>query len=336
MFYFIVNTKSKTGRSVKVWHQIEEELHNRHVEYEAFLTSHAGHAGKLAAALCREKQAPLDIVVFGGDGTVNEVINGIDDFTKVRLGYLPTGSGNDFGRGLKLPQDALKGLENILESKKTVQIDLGIVTSNLDETGHRFAISSGIGLDAAVCYEANHTKLKKRLNRIGLGKLTYVLLTLRQIFVRERTDAKIETDGLFAQDASPIQDTKSMQDGKVMQDEKKIQDKKFIQIKDMVFAAAMNLPAEGGGVPMAPDANPRDGKLMLCCFYGKGRLATLLRFPLLIVGKQKSISTYRMYPFSECKIHTKMPVTLHFDGEYGGEVTDVIFSCLPQKLTMFV
>lgn len=309
MYYFIVNTKSKTGRSEKIWQKIKKELHTRGVEYEAFLTSYSGHAGKLARALCEEKQAPLDIVVLGGDGTVNEVLNGITDFKKVRLGFISTGSGNDFGRGLKLPKDPIEGLHRILNAKETRSIDLGHVRSNLDTEGKYFAISSGIGLDAAVCYAANHTGVKKFLNHFGLGKLTYLFLTLREIFFEQRTEISV---------------TLSDRTGNTTD----------LEFPNMIFTAAMNLSAEGGGIRMAPRARVDDGEFSLCCFYGYGRLATLFLFPLLIIGKQEIVKEYRIIPFENCSIRMRKPVTLHYDGEYGGAVSEVTFVCKKGQLRL--
>ena len=53
------------------------------------------------------------LLVVGGDGTINEVLNGILDFDRVRLGVIPTGSGNDFGRNLKLPKTPKESLRQI-------------------------------------------------------------------------------------------------------------------------------------------------------------------------------------------------------------------------------
>ena len=59
---------------------------------------------------------PIYLIVVGGDGTLNEVLNGITDFDRVRLGVIPTGSGNDFGRNLKLPKTPKESLKQICAS----------------------------------------------------------------------------------------------------------------------------------------------------------------------------------------------------------------------------
>ena len=61
-----------------------------------------------------QQETQIDLIVVGGDGTINEVLNGIRDFDRVRLGVIPTGSGNDFCRNLKLPGTPEESLRQIL------------------------------------------------------------------------------------------------------------------------------------------------------------------------------------------------------------------------------
>ena len=63
------------------------------------------------------------LIVVGGDGTLNEVLNGMHDFEKIRFGYIPTGSGNDFARGMKINGTPTENLERILQAEETTPID---------------------------------------------------------------------------------------------------------------------------------------------------------------------------------------------------------------------
>lgn len=135
------------------------------------------------------------LITVGGDGTLNEVINGITDFSRIVLGILPIGSGNDFARGMGISKDTLSNLEQMLDliesASEGTAIDLGEVSCEALDTPKYFAISSGAGLDAIVCKKALHSRLKKFLNQLHLGKLTYLLLTIESLFSMTTCDADI-------------------------------------------------------------------------------------------------------------------------------------------------
>lgn len=280
MLYFIVNEKSKSGNAKQIWKEIEEVLKVRNVSYQAFVSEYRGHAGKLAAEICAMDDNDICLVAVGGDGTANEVINGITDFEKVRFGVIPTGSGNDLARGLSLSKDPKNG-----EKKRL------------------FAISAGIGLDALVCKKALKSTIKDILNKIRLGKLTYLVLTVQSLFTMQTADAEIFFD---------------REEG--------------LQKKRMIFTAAMNFKAEGGGVPMAPAASACDGKLSFCEAAGIPKWRTFLCLPFLVAAKHTSIHGFSVTDAKDCTIRLSRPMVVHADGEYCGEVTEVHFHCLPGKL----
>ena len=170
MLYFIVNEKSKSGNAKQIWKDIEEVLKVRNVSYQVFVSEYRGRAGKLAGEICAMDDDDICLVAVGGDGTANEVINGITDFEKVRLGVIPTGSGNDFGRNLNLPKTPKESLKEICacikkdqRGEERVRIDLGQVSWEGCKKPRIFGISTGLGLDALVCKKALHSRLKQVL-----------------------------------------------------------------------------------------------------------------------------------------------------------------------------
>ena len=100
MIYFIVNITARTGKSRAIWMEMKEILENRSIEYKAYQTKYAGHATELARKISSLPEDRIYLITVGGDGTLNEVINGITDFSRIVLGILPIGSGNDFARGM--------------------------------------------------------------------------------------------------------------------------------------------------------------------------------------------------------------------------------------------
>lgn len=306
MLYFIVNEKSKSGNAKQIWKEIEEVLKVRNVSYQAFVSEYRGHAGKLAAEISAMDDDDICLVAVGGDGTANEVINGITDFEKVRFGVIPTGSGNDLARGLSLSKDPKNGVIHILNAMKKTRedtwcMDLGEVS--FGEEKRLFAISAGIGLDALVCKKALKSKIKDLLNKIRLGKLTYLVLTVQSLFTMQTADAEL----IFDQEEG-------------------------LQKRGMIFTAAMNFKAEGGGVPMAPAASARDGKLSFCEAAGIPKWRTFLCLPFLVAAKHTSIKGFSVTDAKECTIRLNRPMVVHADGEYCGEVMEVHFHCLPGKL----
>ena len=306
MLYFIVNEKSKSGNAKQIWKDIEEVLKVRNVSYQVFVSEYRGHARKLAGEICAMDDDDICLVAVGGDGTANEVINGITDFEKVRFGVIPTGSGNDLARGLALSKDPKNGIVHILNAMKKTRedtwcMDLGEVI--FGDEKRLFAISSGIGLDALVCKKALKSTIKDILNKIRLGKLTYLVLTVQSLFTMQTADMEI----VFDKEES-------------------------IQKKRMIFTAAMNFKAEGGGVPMAPEASACDGKLSFCEAAGIPKWRTFLCLPFLVAAKHTSIHGFSVTDAKDCTIHLSRPMVVHADGEYCGEVAEVRFRCLPGKL----
>ena len=102
MYYFIVNPNAHGGRGKKIWRKLERQIIRSGIRYEAYQTEEPGDARRIAAALTADMQEPATIVAVGGDGTVNEVLNGLAISERLTFGYIPTGYGNDLARGLKL------------------------------------------------------------------------------------------------------------------------------------------------------------------------------------------------------------------------------------------
>ena len=336
MFYFLVNITGGSGRTRRIWRQIREVLAERDIGYKAYRTEGDEHVRRLAGRLSRlPDDHDIRIVVVGGDGTVNNVINGISDFGRVSLAVIPTGSGNDFARGLRLPADPMQVLDDILDcapadlsSDEEAQVthiksrapvrrrlDLGKITW---EGGERlFAISGGIGLDALVCKQALTSKLKNVLNRIGLGQMIYSILTVGNLFTMKYLKGKAVFSGT---------DEKNPSDGRNLTDDS------VVVSDQMIFLAAMNFPAEGGGVPMAPGADAEDGKLSVCAVAGIPRIRTFFCFPRLLAAKHEHINGFIIRDCRAVTLSLESPAVVHADGEYVGDLKTVTFECVPGAL----
>lgn len=307
MIYFIVNEHSRSGKGADVWKQLEELLKKEEVPYQVRRTEYAGHAVQIAEEISSLEDEEMKLVAVGGDGTINEVVNGIVDFEKIQFGAIPTGSGNDFARGLGILETPQEILLRILESKGTKRIDIGSVSWEGCEKPRLFLISSGVGMDALVCKKALTSKLKKILNRLHLGKLTYLLITIQTILSMQTADTRVVID----------------------------QNRKTLY-KNQIFSAAMNFRAEGGGIPMAPDADAQDGLLSVCTIHGIPKLLTFFVLPFLVVAKHERFRGVKIENCTACDLYMNKPLVLHTDGEYCGDVTEAHFKCLPGKLRILL
>lgn len=282
-YSFIVNPNSRSGMGGMIWDIIEPELKKRQFEYESFRTEYPGHASKITSRITGDGEVHT-LVVLGGDGTVNEVLNGITDLGKTVLGYIPTGSSNDFAREMKLPADPLGALDMILKPGRIQPMDVGLLTRAGKE--RRFAVSTGIGFDAAICHQAAVSRLKVLLNHLKLGKLTYVGIALNRLFHDKPVQAEITLDGQEI--------------------------KKFPKV---YFAAAMNQPYEGGGFCFCPDASGNDGLLDVIVISGLPRLAVLLLLPTAYKGWHVHFPGIHVFRCKKAVIKTERPLAVHTDGE---------------------
>ena len=306
MYYVIVSAASAGGKGIKVFKEVKELLDEKNIKYKAVKTEYKGHAKELAKKISAMPDEDINIIVLGGDGTFNEVINGITNFPKVKVGIVPVGSGNDFCRGLGIkgkPKDIMEGILETSGNKEYTRVDLGEVETG--ECGSRlFAISSGFGLDAIVCKTVDESRYKKVLNAMKLGKFAYGMQTVFSLFSMDTFRAGGESD-LEAR-----------------------------LYNGVIFAAVMNMKAEGGGVPMTPSASPFDGYLSVCCAHDIAKWKTFLYLPKLLAAKHENIEGFDVFETASLNMVLNKPVILHTDGEYVGEVSRLKFRCRPGELML--
>ena len=330
MYYFIINPASRSGRGRIVWETIKKELDHLGVEYRHFLLRSAGEGTNLAATLS-SSGTPCTIVVVGGDGTINEVVNGLTSFDHITFACIPTGSGNDFVRGLGLTRDPIEALHAILNPTEIRPINVGHTefikasadgysgsthspkpADGSDKSGsslvsRNFAVSSGIGYDAAVCWEVDRSKLKQMLNRFHSGKLVYLLTALWQLLSMERLDFDITIDN-----------------------------DKHMKCKKAYFAAAMNLPYEGGGFRFAPDSLPDDNQFDVLIVDGVSRFGALCLLPLALKGKHVGHKGIHIVRCSKLYLESPSALCTHTDGEVPGFTDKITFSLHDKKLSVII
>lgn len=112
MYQFIVNPGAGAGRGYRIWKRLEHQLEMNSQEYRVFFTEHQGDAAEIARVLTAEKDEAKVIVIVGGEGTYNEVLNGVSFRGRLTFGYVPAGFRN-----------ALEGIPVFLEGGPSGEAD---------------------------------------------------------------------------------------------------------------------------------------------------------------------------------------------------------------------
>ena len=316
MYHIIINPASRSGRGAKIWsEQIEPALKESNAVYQTYFSKKAGEVKHLAAQITAEHpdDPDLKLIILGGDGTVNEALQGIADPSKVILGYIPTGSSNDLARDLNIPKEPKAALDLLLRDAAPRVIDLGRLTyldADQPEESRLFAVSCGIGFDAAVCAEAMHSPIKDTMNRIGLGKLTYLGIALKQLITARKVSCTLT-----------LEDTVHNR-------------QENLALPRFLFVTCMSHRYEGGGFMFCPSANDHDGVLDLCSVGNISKGLVLLALPTAFFGKHYFVKGINAHTATRMSITTSSPLWVHTDGEVTRKSCGFRVECLPGAIRM--
>lgn len=304
MYHFIVNPASRSGHGGRLWKEtIEPALKQRNVKYDVHFSKRPGDLVRVAEEVTQNTASgkPTHIVILGGDGTVNETLQGIAENSNTTISYIPTGSSNDLARNMGFSKKPLEVLDHLLDHAEIADMDAGVLTT--PTCSRMFAVSCGIGFDAAVCHEAMKSTIKDTFNKLGLGKLTYLGIALKQLFTAKPVSCDIYLD-----------------------------DKEPIHVKKILFVSVMNHRYEGGGFKFCPDAVSGDGLLDLCVIGSLPKLFILFALPTAFFGKHTIFPGINTYRAASVHIRTSKPLWLHADGEVWEQTDEISVACAPSKI----
>lgn len=295
----ILNPQSGSGTGRRLLSKVRKLLDDFELDYDLRQTEYAGHAIKLAY------QAVADgfdaVVAAGGDGTVNEVINGliqanIDGHPQIPLGVLCAGRGNDFAAGVGIPADLEEACQVLAEFHQRT-IDIGQVRGGLYPQGRYFGNCVGVGFDAIATIEV------AKLPRLG-GFLSYIIAILKTVFLYfEGPSVRVDYDGLSLTHRA-------------------------------LLVSIMNGQRLGNGFKMAPSARPDDGVFDLCIVKQVSRRRILTLIPHFTRGTQageKEVITLQGAKIRITAVEGRIPAQT--DGEIlciDGKQLDIML--LPRRL----
>lgn len=176
----VVNPNACEGKCLELWNDVSVLLAQKNIKCVLHLADAVGKGTLLARQLCAEGHRHL--IAVGGDGTINEVVNGIFmsgvDTKEVYLSILPLGRGNDWARTHQFSADNNENVR-IFDEGRFMQHDIGVVNTFHDdkELARRYFINiAGFGFDADVIYDVTHNRPH------FLGISVYILGLIRTIF----------------------------------------------------------------------------------------------------------------------------------------------------------
>ena len=292
--FFIVNPLAGGGRTGRFWPEIRTYLSQLGVKVDFAETTRRGEAVELARRAAGDGY-PL-VVAVGGDGTVNEVVNGLVDqngLSLATLGCLFTGRACDGIRNFNLPRDLREACRRLVEGRD-LKVDLGLV--RWGRGGERYFIgSAGAGFDAAVAQKAQVGTIRGILSY--LPALVTTLATYRNQRITVEADERTFFDG------------------------------------PAVAVVIANGSYFGGGMKIAPQADLADGRLDLIVLGDLRALEILCWIPSVYFGKHLANSKVSANQARTVQLSGVAALPCHLDGEVCGE-TPLTVRVLPRALRL--
>jgi YegS/Rv2252/BmrU family lipid kinase len=295
----ILNPAAGHGNGARLLPSIEAALTKNGLDHDLVCSDRPGHAIELTSQAVRDGVEM--IVAAGGDGTLNEVVNGLMR-SKLTGGHLPVlgvlcaGRGNDFSGSIGIPED-LDLACKLLKHGQGRPLDIGRVTGGIAPEGRYFINCVGVGFDAVGTIEA------AKLPRWG-GSLSFLIAILKTIFLYNH--APLATIGFGDQ---------------------------LIKQRSLMISI-MNGRRLGGQFFMAPDSKPDDGLLDLCIAEQMSSLQIVRLVPHFMHGTQASQKTIKTGRAALIKIEAlDGPLPAQTDGEIiSTEGRSLVVELLPRQI----
>lgn len=294
----ILNPIAGRGAGARLSSQITERLLDYGLDFELLPTIAPGHATVLAReAVGHGTEA---VIAVGGDGTTNEVLNGLMQADASpdgpALGVLPIGTGNDFAFGAGLTLDVWEACGVVARGERRV-LDVGLVWADNEESRY-FGNGVGIGFDA-IC------NIESRKVRRLRGFAVYLVAVLKTIAIYYQTPRTV-----------------------IRVDEQEL-------VQPSLLISIMNGDRVGGGFYVTPGARMDDGVLDVCIAAKVSRLRMIGFVPQFMRGTHTTDSRITMGQGRRISIASELPWAGHVDGEiYGVGARTFEVELLPHRLPL--
>ncbi len=300
----IVNPHSSNGNTGREWHKLERCIKEADIEFDIEFTKYPLHATELAR---NALMSGYEIIVsVGGDGTINEVINGFFHEDKpinknASLAVLSKGTGCDFVRTIGMDK-SVQGLINALKNNNSICCDVGkctFVKYSKEETTRYFLNVSDVGIGGETTYRVN--KNSKALK----GFLSFLIGTITTIAVYKNKNLKVIIDD------------------KLIVDEK---------INSVIIANGRYF---GGGMEVAPTAVIDDGLFDIIVLGDFTKPELIMNFPRIYKGTHMSHPKVKGYRGKSVVIESKDIALVELDGEQPGTL-NAEYHIIPNSINVLI
>lgn len=299
----LVNPNAGTGKGEKDWKKISKLLTDNGFEYTSVFTERKFHAIEIVSEYI--EKGYRKIVVVGGDGTMNEVVNGIFAQkkvlpSKISVGMISIGTGNDWVRTYNIPIDYKEAIK-IIKKGNTLEQDAGIVEFHTDTgTETRYFVNmAGMGFDGLVAQKTNADK--------ELGKsnpFLYLANLVSSLFSYSSSNIRITVDGRL--------------------------------VKARVFSMSVGIGQyNGGGMMQAPDALPNDGLFDVTIIKHMTKLSIVANIRRLYDGSIRKVKQVELLTGKSVRVESDVPIPLEVDGESLG-FSPFEFNMIPRSIKVII
>lgn len=296
-WFVIINPVSGGKAAPGRWRKIKPLLDESPVSYQVAFTEYRDHAAVIAKEAVQSGFRRF--VIIGGDGTANDVINGLCvsgiDISMLTVAMIPAGTGNDWVRTIGKPN--MQHIASDLINCETMMHDVGMVYYHNKGSEHlRYFINmAGLGFEGAVA-----KKIYERTDKWQGGKLQYQLAIMQTLFSYKHTQLQVSVDG----------NTAHMQ---------------------ALSAAIGSGKYNGGGMMQLPSAIPNDGSLDMTIITTMSKFKMVVSLPKLRSGAHIGMREVQTFRGKEINITSNPPVHMDADGEFIGQ-TPLRFRIASQQI----
>jgi diacylglycerol kinase (ATP) len=295
---FLVNPASANGSTGKRWPELAHTAAREGLQGDTLFSERPGHLTELARQAADEGAKLL--VVVGGDGSVNEVANGIAGRDGVEIAVIARGTGWDFVRTYGIPRRVPDAVRVALNGR-TREIDLGRVTYRAwsgDDARHWFANVASVGMSGAIAQRANNTT-----KALG-GKVSYLWATFAVFSGWKNDIVHVEVDD----------------------------ERRSGRMHDVVVANGRYF---GGGMMICPEAEPDDGLFDVLLIGDLTKRDLMTTLPKTFRGKHLPHPKAEVLRGARVTVDAAEPLPLELDGEQPG-TSPAWFEVVPRALRLRV